>query len=440
MNKLYSWYYPIVIIIIAFIGAAFTVYTYVKMTSSIKSSLMERADVVAQVLEYDQIASLTGTKEDLTDPNYLSLKERFTKIRALSGDIRSVYLVGYRDDVPFFLVNSEEYSPPGQIYYEAGAGFRKPFLHNDQTKVVEGVYADRWGTWLSALIPIVNSENDRIVAVMGIDMSARTYYKTIFMYSALPVIATIFIIILIIVGHIIRKKERVLLEFKTEFVPIIVHEIRTPLTGISLTAESLLNYSSDNLLQDQKKDIQMIKESCQNLLTMVGSLLDLSSIEEVASEDILKQQVVVLDLLHEIVKNFELCLQEKNIALIFDPSLTNDVVVLADRERFKRMFDNLISNAIKYSKQHSAVTIGCDLNEQNIVFWIKDQGIGIHPKDQVRIFRGFYRTENAKRIEKHGTGLGLRYVKHISELHGGRIWCESKENEGSTFFVALPRH
>ena len=401
---------------------------------------MERTDVIAQVLEYDQIASLTGTQEDLTNPNYLSLKERFTKIRALSGDVRSVFLVGYRDNVPFFLVDSEEYSPPGQIYYEAGAGFRKPFLYNDQTKAVEGVYADRWGTWLSALIPIVNPENNRIVAVMGMDMNARSYYKTVFMYSALPVVATIFIIILIIVGHIIRKKEKVLLEFKTEFVPIIVHEIRTPLTGISLTAESLLNYSSDNLLQDQKKDIQMIKESCQNLLMMVGSLLDLSSIEEVASEDILKQQVVVLDLLYEIVKNFELCLQEKNITLIFDPSLTNDIVVLADRERFKRMFDNLISNAIKYSRPHSAVTIGCDSNEQNIVFWIKDQGIGIHPKDQERIFQGFYRTENAKRIEKHGTGLGLRYVKHISELHGGHIWCESKENEGSTFFVALPRH
>lgn len=442
--KLYSWYYPTVIGLVFIIGVLSTAYTYVEITSSVKKSLLEHASTVAYALESHHITTLSGSEQDLQSPDYVVLKERLQKIRGSSPDIRFAYLTGYRNGNPFFLADSEpadspDYSPPGQVYYEGGPGFREPFLSNDSSPIMEDIYSDRWGTWLTAITPIVDPNDNKVIALMSMDMNARLYYQTVFVRSILPAVVFSFVTLLIVIGFVIGKREKRFLEFKSELVSIASHEIRTPLTGISWVTESLLLSHSENLSPEQKEDIQMIKDNSRNLLATINDLLDFSAAWNVKSVKFVKQQLVLFPLVEELAKNFELSMREKNIRLVFDSSFTNDISVFGDRDRLRRLFNNLVSNAIKYSKPDSTITVGCERREKSFVFWIKDQGIGISPKDQDRVFKGFYRAENAKKFTESGTGLGLLYVRQIAELHGGKVWYESKENIGSTFFVEFPK-
>lgn len=438
--KYYSWYYPTVIGVVLIVGVLSTAYTYVKVTESAKRSLLEHVSAVANALEPHHIVTLAGNESDLSNEDYIILKERLEKIRVMSHDVRFIYLTGFRDGNPFFLADSEpedseDYSPPGQVYEEASPIFRSVFLSKEP--IVEGIFSDRWGTWLTALSPIIDPDNDEVVAVLGMDMNARIYYQMVYVYSALPAVVAGFVILLFVIGYTIRKREQKFLEFKSELVSIASHEIRTPLTGISWITEGLLR-KSGNMAQDQKNDIELIKSHSRNLLSTINDLLDLSAVEKIGTKKLNKQEIAMLSFLQKLAENFQLSLEEKSLKLIFDGSLSSGISVLGDEDRLKRMFNNLISNAIKYSKDGGIITIGCNLEDKRATIWIKDQGIGIPQKDQPKIFDGFYRSENAKQAVEGGTGLGLRYVRQIVQLHDGRVWCESEENKGSTFFVELP--
>lgn len=441
--KSFSWYYPLIITFVLVTGVLATVYTYIKATSSAQETLLEHVSVVANTLESHHIITLSGSEADLIHPDYIILKKRFQKIKELSdNNIRYIYLTGYRNGQPFFFADSEPesslgYAPPGLIY-----GNASPTLNNifsSRRSIVENVFSAGKETWLSALAPVIDPETDHVVAVLGMDLSARQYYRTIYTYSILPASVTSFFAILLVIGYIIRKREQQLLSFKSELVSIASHEIRTPLTGISWVAESLLQSHSENLSAGQKEGIRIIEDNSWNLLATINDLLDFSAAENIKSVKFVKQQIFLPPFIEELAKNFELSMRKKNVKLVFDPSFTSDTSVFGDRDRLRRLFNNLISNAIKYSEPDSTITVGSERREKSLVFWIKDRGIGIPQKDQERVFNGFYRAENAKKITESGTGLGLLYVRQIAELHRGRVWCESKENIGSTFFVEFPK-
>lgn len=109
-----------------------------------------------------------------------------------------------------------------------------------------------------------------------------------------------------------------------------------------------------------------------------------------------------------------------------------------DELKMKQVFQNLINNSIKYSEANTRVEIGCDRKTAETVFYVKDSGIGIPKRQQKQIFSKFFRAENVFTMHTDGTGLGLFIVKAIVEAHGGRIWFESVENKGTTFFFSLP--
>ncbi|MFH0821081.1 MAG: ATP-binding protein [Candidatus Peregrinibacteria bacterium] len=439
--RFYSWYFFALIIIVAAIGGFSTAYTYSKVTTLTQKSLLEHVSTVATAIEYDLILSLKGSEEDLANPDYIVLKQKLTKIRELSDNVRFVYLAGFREGNPFFFVDSEpadspDYSPPGQVYPEATPAFRNSFFSKES--IIEDISSDRWGTWLTSLTPIINSENGQIIAVMGMDIDASSYFQTAYTYAALPATITCFIVLLITFVFLLWRRERKFLEFKSELVAIASHEIRTPLIGVTWLTDVLLQEDRNSLTLSQKDSILLIQESGKNLLMTVNSLLDLFATEKMTDGKIVKESVAIVDLLQEIAVDFKLAAREKEITLIFDIPVSSNISITGDRDKIKRMFNNLISNAIKYSKRHSEIILGCKPCGKKIVFWIRDHGIGIPEKDQQRVFKGFYRSKNAKQFVADGTGLGLRYVKQTVELHSGRVWLESKENVGSTFFVELP--
>lgn len=401
-----------------------------------------QASILANTLEAHRIAILSGSKADLTHPDYIIFKKRLQKIKELSGNnIRYIYLIGYREGQIFFFVDSEPenslgYVSPGQIYENASLILHNIFSNKQST--VEDVFSAGKETWFSALAPVIDPETGQVVAVLGMDLSARQYYRTIYTYSILPALATGFFVLLLVIGYVIRKREQRFLSFKSELVSIASHEIRTPLIAVLWVADGLLE-NADSLSEEQKNDIRSIRDHNRNLLLTVNDLLDLSAMEKMKIKKLVKQKILMRSFLEEIVEKFQIALKEKSLQLVFDISLTADISVIGDEDRLRRMFNNLISNAIKYSKPDSTITVGCERREKSLIFRIKDQGIGIPQKDQDRIFKGFYRSENAKKITESGTGLGLLYVRQIVEFHGGKVWCESEENVGSVFFVELPK-
>ncbi|MDD5153029.1 MAG: HAMP domain-containing sensor histidine kinase [Candidatus Pacebacteria bacterium] len=438
--KVYTWYYPIIITTLVVMGILSTFFVYSKITANTKESFLKNTRTVTAAVGTEKLLKLTGTSADLTNPDYLSLKEQLEKIRDANKDIRFVYFIGYRDDNPFFFVDSEpstssDYSPPGQIFDEASQLLRDVVL--GKAPASTELNTDRWGTWISALVPIANPTTNKPWALLGMDIQASSYSRNIFLYTAMPAVAVSLVLVLVVIGSIIRKREQQYAKLKSDLVSMASHEIRTPLTGVFWSAESLLKDVS-NLSEDQTNSLEMIKNHTKNLLTTINEFLDSAAVEKVGKEDIIKKKITLRPFLDEIIEDSILVVQEKSLKIVFDDSIKSDTSIFGDKNRLRKMFNNLITNAIKYSKNGTSVTMGSIIHMSSSVFWIKDHGIGIPEKDQTQIFKGFYRASNAKELTDNGTGLGLRYAVQIAELHGGRIWCESKENIGSTFFVELP--
>ena len=143
-------------------GAMIAWWAVAQADRDMRADLLQRAQIVAQAVNVERIQALTGTEEDMEKPAYLRFKEQLATVRSASPQCRFVYLMGRNTDgALFFFVDSEsigskDYSPPGRVYYEAPEGYRSVFVtHNAAT---EGPYTDRWGTWISALIPIHGSQ------------------------------------------------------------------------------------------------------------------------------------------------------------------------------------------------------------------------------------------------------------------------------------------
>lgn len=434
-------YYLITTLVVVAVGVLSSFYTYKQVSENTQKTLLKNAVSIASVFKVEDILTLTGTDADLNNPDYLSLKERFEKIPQVNEDVRFVYLWGYREGYPFFFLDSEpaeseDYSPPGQVYYEATELDHDLFLK----KLPPGVEfsTDRWGTWLSSLAPIRDEATGEVAAVLGIDMSADKYFKTLYVYTAIPILATLFVLLLILTGFLLQKKEEEFISFKSELVAIASHEIRTPLTGISWLTENLL-FNAKGLAEDEKLTIAKIKAKSDGLLTTINDLLDSALLGREALERISKHPIQLKVLFDVLAKNYELNLKEKNLKLSLPLTLEKGIIS-GDPDKISRMFSNILSNAIKYSKAGGVVKVGLVDDERSVTVSIKDDGIGIPPEDRERIFKGFFRSKNAKSSTQNGTGLGLYYVRQIADLHNGRVWLESKVGEGTTFYVELPKN
>ena len=160
-------------------GALFIWWTVARADHEMRNSLVQQAQLVAQAVDFKHVQALTGTAADLSSPEYLRLKEQLVAIRSADPQCRFVYLMGRRaDGTVFFFVDSEpagskDYSPPGQAYEEATANDRRIFDTGEVS--VAGPDPDRWGTWVSALIPMTAPDNGAVVAVLGMDIDARAW-------------------------------------------------------------------------------------------------------------------------------------------------------------------------------------------------------------------------------------------------------------------------
>ena len=218
---------------------------------------------------------------------------------------------------------------------------------------------------------------------------------------------------------------------KDNFVHTVSHDLRSPLTAVLGYAELLERVGPIN--KQQKEFIRRIHSSVQDITTLINDLLDLGKIE--AGFDLSNEPVQLDIILRYTLSNIEVLSMNKKQILNID--IAPDIPAThGNPVRLRQLFDNLIGNAIKYTPEGKKVCVELQRRDNQIIFKVADQGQGISPEDQPHIFEKFYRASNT--TFSSGTGLGLAIVKTIVENHNGRIWVESKLNEGSTFFVVLP--
>jgi signal transduction histidine kinase len=221
---------------------------------------------------------------------------------------------------------------------------------------------------------------------------------------------------------------------KDDFISLVSHQIRTPLTSISWFTEILLNQSKNNIPKKEGIIIKDIHEISKNIINLVGTFLNISKIE--SGKIILNLEETNLDdLITEVINDLKVNLNQKKIKLI----VKNDVgIAKIDNKLMKQVYTNLISNAVKYSGPKGIININVHKNNSELITKIKDNGIGIPQHDKGKIFQKFFRAKNASDYNPDGSGLGLYLVKIIIEAHKGNIYFRSQKNRGTTFIFNLP--
>lgn len=234
--------------------------------------------------------------------------------------------------------------------------------------------------------------------------------------------------------EIIRSKEDAVKasQAKSEFLSKMSHELRTPLNGI-LGFSQLLELDR-TLNQQQQSFVQEILRGGRHLLNLINEVLDLSRIES-GKLKVNIEEVNIVNILTECINMLQPLANRRNIRIYSDLTNALDIFIFGDPLRIKQIFINLIDNAIKYNHQNGEVFIHCERRNGEIVFRIKDTGIGISEKEQPNIFEPFYR---AKNIKVEGTGIGLSLVKQLVELMNGTIGFASEQDNGSEFWFSIP--
>jgi PAS domain S-box-containing protein len=231
-------------------------------------------------------------------------------------------------------------------------------------------------------------------------------------------------------------REREIDRMKTEFVSLVSHELRTPLTSIKGFTEMVLDGDAGEINEEVAEYVGIVYNNAERLVALVNDLLDLSRIESGRIQ--LKSETVDLN---EIVKAVVVTMQQKiqekqqSLAVAVDPLATT---VTGDKDKLVQVLTNYVSNAYKYTQQGGAIRIEVGRQGDMARVAVTDNGHGIAPEDQDRLFTRFYRVDNAMTKEVGGTGLGLSIVKQLIELQGGEAGVQSALGEGSTFWFSVP--
>ena len=229
---------------------------------------------------------------------------------------------------------------------------------------------------------------------------------------------------------------------KSAFLANMSHEVRTPLNGILGLAQVLLK--SEDVSSKIRNDIKIIVESGSSLLNLIEDIMDVSIIE--AGQMKIKYKPfflnTLMDQLYSIFLANPLYLQknarQKNIELLYIKQ-TENVTILSDPERLQQIFVNLIGNALKFTKK-GVIEYGYTIKKLQIIFYVKDTGMGIPEEKIDKVFDRFTQVDNTLTRKFSGSGLGLAISKGLITLLNGKIWCESVLGKGTTFYFTIPYH
>jgi len=219
-----------------------------------------------------------------------------------------------------------------------------------------------------------------------------------------------------------------------EFVQNVSHELRTPLTFIKSYVELILEEAMGELNKSQRNSLQLVARRADAMTRLIHNIL---SLQQVEMESLRPAPVFLAEVATTVLESAEAAATKADIVLKAEIPETLPPV-WADRSYLEQVFDNILGNAIKFSPNGGKITVCIKEEGEYLRVAVSDTGIGI-PSDQLeRIFERFYQVDGSPTRRFGGTGLGLALVKKTIEAHGGEVWAESKEGQGSTFFFTLP--
>lgn len=383
-------------------------------------------------------------------------------------------------------------NPIGTLYATDAPFFIDTF--DGQPQASGDFYSDRWGTWMTATVPLLDADGSTI-AILGLDFDASDVAGQIqrLRFICLSVTAASFALSLVLATFAARRLTRPVLalqagalrvrdrdydtyvtvnsndelgvladafnamiddvranaqsleasnaelqrldRLKDEFLANTSHELRTPLNGIIGLSESLLDGATGPVSAPTRSHLGMIAASGRRLATLVNDLLDFSQLKHKSIA--LQQQAIDVRAVTEIVIALSRPLARSK-ALAWVNAVPEDLPpVWADENRLQQILHNLIGNAAKFTER-GRVEVGAELRDGQMIIRVIDTGIGIAPEHRDRIFESFEQADGSTARRYGGTGLGLALTQQLVELHGGTIWVDSVLGRGSTFAFTLP--
>lgn len=245
-------------------------------------------------------------------------------------------------------------------------------------------------------------------------------------------------LILTIIDYVIIQsfeKMAELTKAKMDFVGIITHQLRSPVTNLKYSVE-VLN-SEDMAVKEKKEYYRILKENIERMSDLIDDILAVSRLS-VGALKLTKKEFSLKKLLDEVLEEFQTTMRSSNIKLSLD--VAADLPTMrSDSFWIKEAIKNLVDNAVRYKKEDKgSIKITLKKKGSSIYFEIKDTGIGIPKEAQKHVFEKFYRGRNVIKYQTEGTGLGLYIVRETIRQLGGKVDFQSQENEGATFWFTLP--
>lgn len=445
-------------------GITYILYTYTQalLTARLQERLVAIAATGAEQFDPNDIKEVKSP-EDMEKESFKRLVNSLIAIKEANQNIRYAYLMRRTDDplVLQFVADAEslltleeldtngdgvlqddEAAPlPGDPFEIADYPVLRDeaFYHPSVDRELE---QDQWSVQMSAYAPIYD-ENGEAVAIFGIDVEVNdfiqltraTFLPFLLFILFLVLLITLLTLLLVRFWNDRVKAVQELDRQKDELLGIVSHQLATPVSSIKWYLEMLMDGDLGKMNKEQKEHIATMQAISSNLSDLVGMILDVSRIQ-LGRMRIEKQELDLKSFISEILEIIEPKALQKQINFVKEIPAKYPKAIL-DKRYTHMTIENLLSNAIKYTPEKGKVIFSIKFQSNKILFMVKDTGVGIPKADQEKIFGKLFRASNV-RNNVDGNGFGLFVAKGAVEAQGGEIWFESKENEGTTFFVDLP--
>jgi len=275
-----------------------------------------------------------------------------------------------------------------------------------------------------------------IISMVGTYLISSNYTEEPEVAALIVIIVTL---IMFIVGHSIVTGFNDIAEanrMKSEFVSIVSHQLRNPLTSLKWSLDMMINGRIGELSKKHLDYLNMIKESNERMIKMVNDLLDVNKIEERRIR-LEPQNFSIISATEDAITDLKSLASASNVEIVLNAD--KDIPQLfADSERIRMVIQNLLDNAVRYTFGKGKVDIQIRKELKKVRWVITDNGVGIPKVEQKKIFDKFFRSDNVMKHQVKGSGLGLFIAKAIIDASGGQIGFKSEERNGSTFWFTLP--
>jgi len=435
-------------------------YTVSILTDNLRKREIAIVRTAAVQFDYRDLEELQ-IPEDYKKPQWTKVVDQLIKIRRNNTDIVFAYILRknpINEETMDFVADSHSYNPnarvdldsnglindsdslnyPGQPYEDVPSESFDAYLEPTANK---DIYEDQWGYLISGYAPIKNDKGET-VAIVAVDIRADDFIKlTRQTFIPFIVFITILISILLLLSwsliRIWNKRIELVTELdrqKDELLGIVSHQLATPVSSFKWYIEMMIDGDIGKITSEQKKHLQAMQSITSGLVDLVGMILDVSRIQ-LGRMKVDKTPTDLQEFFKEIINVTAPKAEEKGVN--FTHVIPANLAAGQIDQRLTRMtFENLLTNAIKYTDKGGKVTLKVASKNNLMHCEITDNGCGIPKGDQSKIFGKLYRASNVKNI--NGNGFGLFVAKGAIESQGGKIWFESTEGKGTTFFVDLP--